>query len=364
MSLDETFHKTHSPLYDCAPPFPRKHRLKLHAFLLGQTGTPTIDTREIYRDLVEDTQAAQEWGYDCAWFAEHHFSNYVLVPNSLTLIAALSRETDRIRLGTGIVLLPLRNPTYVAEEIAMVDQLSEGRLNVGFGRGYQPYEFDQLGIDFEQAGSRLADGLDLVTHFFTKRDQPFASAHANASGFTLTPSCRQTPHPPFWVACGSRQSMGMALDRGCNVIINVGHHGPKVADQMLQVFEEECAVRSIERKKIRFGLQMHAGLVENDEQRQVALRSAAYLHRMQVRLREKRARIVEGVVDTSGSEKTEPTYDEWSSGCMVGDPRHIERQMSRFRTMGVDDLLLTYRFGEFTTEGTRRSMKFIAECSQ
>jgi hypothetical protein len=85
---------------------------------------------------------------------------------------------------------------------------------------------------------------------------------------------------------------------------------------------------------------------------------------MQVRLRERRERIVEGVVDTSGSEKTEPTYDEWSSGCMVGNQRHIEKQLSRFRTMGVDDLLLTYRFGEFTTESTRRSMKFIVECSK
>jgi len=338
--------------------------MKLHAFLLGQTVTPTIDTREIYRDLVEDTQAAEEWGYDCAWFAEHHFSNYVLVPNSLTLIAALSRETDQIRLGTAIILLPLRNPTFVAEEIAMVDQLSDGRLNVGFGRGYQPYEFDRLGIDFEQVGSRFADELDLVTHLFTKHDQPFTSPHANANGFTVTPSCRQTPHPPFWLACGSRQSMGMALDRGCNIVINVGHHGPKLADQMFQIFEEERTARGIDRKNVRFGLQMHAGLVEDDEQRQVALRSAAYLHRMQVRLRERRELIVEGVLDTSGSEKTEPTYDQWSSGCMIGDARQIEQQLNRFRTMGVDDLFLTYRFGEFTTESTRRSMKFIIECSR
>ena len=245
--------------------------MKLHAFLLGQTTTATIDAGDIYRNLVEDTQAAEGWGYEGAWFAEHHFSNYVLVPNSLTLIAALSRETTRIRLGTAIVLLPLRNPTFVAEEIAMVDQLSDGRLDVGFGRGYQPYEFNKLGSDFNTAGNRLEDGLDLIAHLFKRPDTPFSSEHANANAFTVTPSCRQTPHPPFWLACGSRASMGVALDRRYNIVINVGHHGPEVANQMIQVFEEECAARGIDRGTVRFGLQMHAGLVENDQDREVAL---------------------------------------------------------------------------------------------
>jgi len=338
--------------------------MNLHAFLLGQTTAPTIDARGIYRDLIEDTQAAELWGYDGAWFAEHHFSNYVLVPNSFTLIAAMARETDRIRLGTAIVLLPLRNPIFVAEEIAMVDQLSEGRLDVGFGRGYQPYEFNKLGSDFDTAGNRLEDGLDLVAHLFKRPDQPFSATHASANAFTVTPSCRQTPHPPFWLACGSRASIGMALDRGCNVVINVGHHGPEIADQMLEVFEEECATRGIDRDTVRFGLQMHAALVENDDERDIAVRSAGHLHRMQVRLRERRENIVKGIVDASGSEKTEPSFEKWSSGCMVGDERHIERQMSRFRSMGIDDLFLTYRFGEFTTDSTRRSMKFIVECSK
>ena len=85
---------------------------------------------------------------------------------------------------------------------------------------------------------------------------------------------------------------------------------------------------------------------------------------MQVRLRERREKIVGGIVDVSGSEKTEPTFDKWSSGCMVGDQRHLERQMNRFRSMGVNDLFLTYRFGEFTTESTRRSMKAIVEFSR
>lgn len=66
-------------------------------------------------------------------------------------LAAMARETRRIRLGTSIILLPLRNPIFVAEEVAMVDQLSNGRLEVGFGRGYQPYEFKRLGVDFAKA---------------------------------------------------------------------------------------------------------------------------------------------------------------------------------------------------------------------
>ncbi|AMJ61541.1 LLM class flavin-dependent oxidoreductase [Bosea sp. PAMC 26642] len=335
--------------------------MKLHAFLLGQTTEPTIDTRDMYQTLIDDTRFAEEVGFDGAWFAEHHFSNYAMVPNSLTLLAALARETKRIRLGTSIILLPLRNPVLVAEELAMVDQLSDGRLEAGFGRGYQPYEFDRLGIDFSEAGPRLVEGIDLLTHLFANPDQPFEGRHYKTGSLTITPAPRQLPHPPFWIAAGSAESMGFALERGLSIVCNVGNNGPDLASKLVDTFHAECRKREIDPKSVRFALQTHGYLVESKDEEDTVVRSGGFLHRVQVRLREQRHQIVRGINEASGHEKGEPTYAGWSAASLIGDREHIERQAARFAGLGISDLFITLRFGEFKTPGTRRSMQAITE---
>jgi alkanesulfonate monooxygenase SsuD/methylene tetrahydromethanopterin reductase-like flavin-dependent oxidoreductase (luciferase family) len=327
---------------------------------LGQSAEPTIDTSKIYPMLIEDTLIAEKCGYDGAWFAEHHFSNYAIVPNSLTLIAAISREARKIRLGTSIILLPLRNPIYVAEEIAMVDQLCEGRLEVGFGRGYQPYEFNRLGVDFASAGARLVEGCDFLTHLFTKLDAPYSSPNYSVPGVTVVPSPRQLPHPPFWLACGSPESMGVALDRGMSIVANVGNNGPQLAERVAEMFKAACKQRGIDPRSVRFAMQTHGYLVEGSEDEDTIVRSGGYLHRVQKRLREKRESMPRGINDASGSEAGEPTFEGWSSASLIGSPAHIVKQIDRFKSLGVTDLFITYRYGYVTTEGTRKSIEFIA----
>jgi len=334
--------------------------VRLHAFLLGQSAEQTIDTRHIYPTLIEDARLAEKFGYDGAWFAEHHFSNYAIVPNSLTLVAAIAQATSTIRLGTSIILLPLRNPIFVAEEIAMVDQLANGRLEVGFGRGYQPYEFKRLGIDFKSSGERLNEGCDFLIHLFKNPDAPFSSSFYSVDGVTITPSPRQEPHPPFWLACGSPASIGMALDKGMSVVMNIGNNGSELADRSAQMFRDVCRERGIDPKSVRFAMQTHGYLIEGSQDEDVIVRSGGYLHRVQQRLREERERLVRGINDASGGEKGEPTFEGWSKASLIGSPDHIRRQIARFSSLGVTDLFVTYRYGFVTTEGTRKSLEFIA----
>src|SRR4051794_10728600 len=100
--------------------------------------------------------------FDTAWVAEHHFSNYGLVASPLPFMLELAHRTRRLRLVSGVLVLPFYQPVRVAEEIALVDQLTGGRIVVGVGRGYQPYEFERHGLDIEDSRSRFDETLEII----------------------------------------------------------------------------------------------------------------------------------------------------------------------------------------------------------
>src|ERR1700677_20791 len=104
---------------------------------------------DVINDAIEMAVRAEELGFDSIWLAEHHFSTYGLVGSPLMMAAAIAQRTSRIRIGTAVLVLPLYNPVRLAEEIALVDQMSMGRLDVGIGRGYLPSEFRGFAVNPE-----------------------------------------------------------------------------------------------------------------------------------------------------------------------------------------------------------------------
>src|SRR5229473_7546930 len=116
---------------------------------------------QVFGEVAEQTRLADQLGYTIAWFAEHHFSNYCLCASPLMMVAHCAAVTEKIRLGTAVVVLPLYNPARLAAEIATADALSEGRLSLGIGAGYQPYEFERFGVDIKMT-EEMCQILDLA----------------------------------------------------------------------------------------------------------------------------------------------------------------------------------------------------------
>src|SRR5512146_1547569 len=110
---------------------------------------PRTPTAQIFSEVSEQVALADRLGYCTAWFAEHHFSNYCLCASPLMMLAHCAAITEKIRPGTAVVVLPLYNPARLAAEIATADALSNGRLMLGVGAGYQPYEFERFGFDIK-----------------------------------------------------------------------------------------------------------------------------------------------------------------------------------------------------------------------
>lgn len=159
-----------------------------------------------YDDQLEEVRLVEELGYDCAWFGEHHFAGYGLIGNTLTMAAAASRITSRIALGAGVVVLPWHHPVRVAEEVAMVDCLSHGRLRFGVGRGYQPHEFRGFGQRMEDSLERFTEAVNVIQRLFREDDVSFQGKYWQGEHVTIWPKPVQRPHPPIWAAALSEES--------------------------------------------------------------------------------------------------------------------------------------------------------------
>jgi luciferase family oxidoreductase group 1 len=157
-------------------------------------------TAEFYTEILEQAEAADEWGFDSFWLAEHHFHEYGAVPRPPVLLAAVTQRTRRIRLGSGVVVLPFDHPLRVAEDYAMLDVLSGGRLNLGVGSGYLQHEFAGFGVDAAEKRARFDEALDILLQAWTGEPVFHAGRYHRVEGARLNVRPRQEPRPPVWVA--------------------------------------------------------------------------------------------------------------------------------------------------------------------
>ena len=157
-------------------------------------------TGEFYAELLEQAEAAEEWGFDSFWVAEHHFHEYGAVPRPPILLSAVAQRTRRIRLGSGVVVLPFDHPLRVAEDYAMVDVLSAGRLNLGVGSGYLKHEYAGFGVDPEDKRARFDEALEVLLRAWTGERVSYAGAHVEVHDVRLNVLPVQQPRPPVWVA--------------------------------------------------------------------------------------------------------------------------------------------------------------------
>ena len=156
--------------------------------------------RQYMRENIELIEYADQVGLDEVWLAEHHFSDYGVMPSTQVFAGHIAGLTKRIRIGTGVVVLPFHNPVRVAEEFAFIDQLSDGRLDFGVGRGYQPAEFKGYGIPMEEARERYTESLEIIRRAWTNDTLTFKGKHFQFEDLMIRPRPAQSPCPPLFGA--------------------------------------------------------------------------------------------------------------------------------------------------------------------
>lgn len=168
----------------------------------------------IFSETLEEIAFAEELGFDSVWLAEHHFSRYGILGNPLVLAAAIAQRTSRIRIGTAVVIAPFYDPIRLAEDAALVDVLSGGRLDLGFGRGYQPIEFRGFNVSQEEATERTEEILEILQLAWTQDTFSYTGKHYTYKDVAVYPKPVQRPHPPLWRAAVSQGTFEAAGRRG------------------------------------------------------------------------------------------------------------------------------------------------------
>jgi natural product biosynthesis luciferase-like monooxygenase protein len=163
-------------------------------------------------------EAAEVLGFDSVWPAEHHFSEYGLCASPALSLAAIARRTRRIRLGTGVVVLPFNHPVRVAEDYAMLDNLSNGRVELGVGRGYQPSEYRGYGIDQTRSRELFDESIEIIRRAWTRERLDFEGEHYRFHDVEVRPRPYQKPHPPIWLAALSEETYEKAGRLGFNLL--------------------------------------------------------------------------------------------------------------------------------------------------
>jgi probable F420-dependent oxidoreductase len=164
-----------------------------------QVGLSPIQSGSNFDVTIRECERAEAMGFDSIWLGEHH-NHALLYPTPLIGLAAIASRTQRLRLGTGVLLLPLYHPLAVAEEGAMVDMISGGRLILGLGAGYAPEEFAAFGLTPQTRGSRLEEGAALLRRLWSEEHVSHNGRHYQVTDVTIGPRPTQQPRPPIWFA--------------------------------------------------------------------------------------------------------------------------------------------------------------------
>jgi len=329
-------------------------------FLLLQSPS-TRPSQEIYERGLEQAQAAESLGFRNAWMAEHHFSTYGYLSRPLQLATYIAAKTTKLRVGTAVVVLPLHHPLVIAEEIATLDLLSGGRLDIGLGRGYQRYEFERLGLALDSGGQRWDESIDILLKSFEGKPFSYEGKLFPIPETSVYPQPMQRPHPPIWITAQSAYSIEAAVKRGFNVL--TGGFGLPI-ERLAEfggIFNRVVAEVKPP-KPPRVGVQRAVYVTKDAADARDAAEQARWNMRVTLSLRNNYERVEHGNAVPVPA-KTEPTIDELIDRYLViGTPDTVIRQIKRVKELvGITHFNCSFWFGDLSQARVLRSMELFAK---
>ena len=198
---------------------------------------PELDDHAVIEETIEQCILADEMGFDSIWFVEHHFlTTFSMSPCPEVILSAIAAQTKRIRLGFGVVILPYHHPVRVAERVAMLDHISNGRVEFGTGRS-APYEQTGMGIDPRLTREMWEESLTMIPKIWESDTFEWEGRFWSVPPRQVLPKPYQKPHPPIWVAALQPATYQIAAEKGIGVMA-LGVSAPSVLEPHIKAYRE------------------------------------------------------------------------------------------------------------------------------
>jgi len=175
---------------------------------------------ELYESRLKLAEIYDRNGFYAYHIAEHHSTPLGMASSPSVLLAAVAQRTERLRFGPLVYTLPLTHPFRVLEEICMLDQMSNGRLEVGVGRGSSPYELGYFGVDLEMSGKLYTESYQIILQGLQSKEINFEGEVYKFKNVPVVMECVQKPYPPLWYGVSKPDATPWAARNGLNIVCN------------------------------------------------------------------------------------------------------------------------------------------------
>ena len=329
-----------------------------------------------HADVVQREMAQMVWteelGFDSIWLTEHHFIEYGLSVSPAILAAAAATRTSRVRIGLAAAILPFHDPIRLAEELAIVDILSGGRLDVGVGRGNRPVEFEGYRVPQIENRERFEEALAIMIGAWTNERFAYEGRHFVIPEVHVIPKPLQSPHPPLYVVATSPDTIEATALRGLPML-NSWLRGP--IDQIIasrdtylraceKVGKTEAEIRSL---MSRWGVSRHIYVAPTDAEALAEARDAEMWYQEALRrfLIPERIDRVHPLLQPGFRAAAERLQSiTWESlvrqTLAFGSPDTVADKIVELERAGVGEVLCWMNFGGLSQDLVRRSMELFA----
>jgi alkanesulfonate monooxygenase SsuD/methylene tetrahydromethanopterin reductase-like flavin-dependent oxidoreductase (luciferase family) len=346
--------------------------MKFGTFYFFQA-VPWLSQDEVVHRELEQMEWTEDLGFDRIWLTEHHFIDYGLAVDPATLAGIAASRTRTVRIGLAAAILPFHHPLRLAEQLALVDVVSRGRLDVGIGRGNRPAEFRGYNVPQQENRERAEETLAIMLRAWTEERFSHQGRFFTVNDARVMPKPVQRPHPPLFQVCGSKETIEATAARGWPMLNSVLRGNAELqltANRDLYV----AALRKNGRTDAdvaallqQWGVSRQIYVAPTDAQAQAEAKDAELWYQESFR----RFVIPERIEDAHPS--LQPQFramaerlatvnwdDLVRETVAFGSPDTVARKLEAMRGLGVGHLLCWMNFGGLPQEKIRRSMELFA----
>ena len=292
----------------------------------ARRGGPDVDSGAGFREFVERNVEAEALGYHSTFLVEHHFTGFGQVSATLNLLTWIGARTSTLRLGTAVTVLPWHNPVLLAEQIATLDLLSEGRVDAGIGKGYRLKEFEGFMMPIEEADARFEECLEVMLKAWTS-DTPWShqGKYWQYDNVVVEPSSTQKPHPQLWMGAGSPRSVKQVAQLGFNMLLGQFDSFDMIVEEVeMHKAEVESLGRTFDPMSVAVARSVN--IVDSDDEYEEAV-----VNRMAARLRTQQHALQSSFQDTREAAE---------AGTIYGSTDHVAKEIQALHDAGIEYVLL------------------------